>query len=211
MENLPHRARRAWIILLSGAILVGVAIQFVDRPAATWSHEHLGRPAIFDQITQYVDPLPIVATIVVAAVAIAAMFGWWKSGQYGRTLISACLAILVSEEIKEQLKYFFGRPWPEAWTSRNPSWIANHVDGFHFFHGGSGWESFPSGHMAQITALASVIWLRLPRIRWLGVAVSVLVAFVLWGSNYHFVGDIIAGALLGTACGIGTVAVVCRE
>lgn len=144
-------------------------------------------------------------------VAIAIVFGGWKPGEGGRTLISTCLAVLVSEEIKEQLKHFFGRPWPEAWASSNPSWISNHTNGFNLFHGGIGWESFPSGHTAQVTALAAVIWLRLPRFRWLGVSIAALVAVALWATNYHFVGDIIAGAFLGAACGIGMVAVVCRK
>jgi membrane-associated phospholipid phosphatase len=196
---------------MSCLVLVGAAILFVDRPASTWSHDHLGRPAIFNRLTQYTDPLTAVAALTLAGAAVRSVFFGWKSGECGRTLISACLAVLVAEEIKDQLKYFFGRPWPEAWTSDNPSWIANHAYGFQLFHGGSGWESFPSGHTAQMSALAAVIWLRLPRIRWLGVAMTVIVAFALWASNYHFVGDIIAGAFLGAACGIGMVAVVCRE
>jgi hypothetical protein len=35
-----------------------------------------------------------------------------------------------------------------------------------------------------------------------------LVAVGLWGSDYHFIGDIIAGAYLGVACGVGMVGVV---
>jgi len=197
--------------LLSCVILVAAAVLFVDRPASTWSHEHLRRPAVFDRLTRYVDPLPTAATLGIAGVGLAAAFAGWRPGERGRTLISVCLAILVSEAIKEQLKILFGRPWPQSWTSGNPSWIGNHAFGFQPLHGGTAWESFPSGHTAQVAAIAAVIWLRLPRIRWLGVAMALAVAFALWASNYHFVGDILAGALLGTLCGIGMVAVVSRR
>jgi hypothetical protein len=40
----------------------------------------------------------------------------------------------------------FGRTWPESWLGDNPSWIRDDVFGFFPFHGGRGWESFPSGH-----------------------------------------------------------------
>jgi len=214
METLPKRNRHAKVAIvatLSCIFLVVFAIIFVDRPASTWSHEHLGRPAIFNRLTHYVDPLPIIAALGAAGAAIAAVFWSWKPGERGKTLISGCLALLVSEEIKDQLKYSFGRPWPQTWTSNNPSWIADHAYGFHPFHGGDGWESFPSGHTAQMAAIAAVIWMRVPRFRWIGVALTAVVAITLWTSNYHFVGDIIAGAFLGTACGIGMVAVVCRQ
>ena len=40
---------------------------------------------------------------------------------------------------------------------------------------------------------------------------AALVAAALWCTDYHFVGDIVAGAFLGVACGIGMVAVACRS
>jgi membrane-associated phospholipid phosphatase len=199
-----------FVAVLSCIVLVGFAVIFVDRPASNWAHDYLGGPKIFNRFAHVFDPLPVGATLGLAGAAIAAGFGGWKPGEKGRTLISACLAVLISEEIKEQLKQLFGRPWPEKWNSGSASWIGDHAYGFHFFHGGNGWESFPSGHATQMASLAAVIWLRLPRFRWLGVAITSFVAVALWILNYHFVGDIIAGVFLGAACGIGVVAIVCR-
>jgi membrane-associated phospholipid phosphatase len=142
------------------------------------------------------------------AAGLAAAFRGWRPAEPGRIAIAASLAILVSFEIKEQLKHLFGRTWPETWTDDNPSWIRDHAYGLHPLHGGGGWESFPSGHTTQIAALAAVAWLGLPRLRWLGVA---LVAFGLWGSDYHFVGDILAGAFVGVAYGAGMVALLCPK
>jgi hypothetical protein len=189
---------------------VGLAVLFVDRAASSWSHEHLHHAAALDMLTHIVDPLRPAALLSLAGIGFAAAFRGWRPGERGRTLLAASLAILVSVEIKEQLKHFFGRTWPGTWTGNNPSWILDHAYGFHLLHGGAGWESFPSGHTTQIAALAAVIWLRLPRIRWFGVALAALVSVGLWGSDYHFVGDIVAGAILGSACGIGMVALVCR-
>jgi len=210
MGNPPNKTLRAWIAVLSCPLLVYLTVVLVDRAASTWAHDHLHRPPVMDMLTHIVDPLRALSAIALAAVGAAALFRGWRPGAHGRTLIAASLAILVSVGIKELLKDFFGRTWPETWTNNNPSWIGDHVFGFHLLHGGVGWESFPSGHTTQMAALAAVIWLWLPRIRWLGVALCALVALGLWGSDYHYVGDIVAGAYLGASCGVGMVALVCR-
>jgi membrane-associated phospholipid phosphatase len=207
----PNQFRGALAAILSCLLLVGIAFLFVDRGASTWSHEHLHRPEVFEWPTHIVDPLRTFAALSLGGAALAAVFLAWRPGEHGQTLISAGSAILISAELKELLKYFFGRTWPETWTANNPSWIRDHAFGFHLLHGGSGWESFSSGHTTQVAALVAVTWLRLPRIRWLGVALLALVAVGLWGSDYHFISDIIAGAYLGAACGIGMVALICRR
>ena len=209
MEVYSNQIRRAWVIFFACLFSVMGSVLFVDRPASTWAHEHLHRAAVFDWLTHIVDPLRPAATIILVFVAIAAVFRNWRPGKHGQTLIAASLAILVSVEIKQQMKHFCGRTWPETWIDNNPSWIRDHAYGFHLLHGGTGWESFPSGHMTQIAALAAIIWLRLPKLRWLGVALASLVAIGLWGCNYHFVGDLMAGAFLGAFCGIGVSALIC--
>ena len=97
------------------------------------------------------------------------------------------------------LKLAFGRPWPETWVNNNPSWIGTHTYGFRPFHGGAGWASFPSGHTTAITAPCAAIWPQAGRWRPALVALPCLVAAGLIGADFHFVGDCIAGALLGIA------------
>ena len=207
----PNLSRRILLAAAACVFLVGFSILFVDRPASTWSHEHLSRPAFMNQVTHLPDPLPIAASLCLVGVAIAAVFRGHKPGENTRTLVAASLAVLVSSAVKEQLKFVFGRPWPETWNANNPSWIGDRTFGFHFAHGGTPWESFPSGHMAEVAAIAAVLWMRLPRFRWLSVALVAVVAVSLWILNYHFIGDIIAGAFLGLSCGFGMVAVACRQ
>jgi membrane-associated phospholipid phosphatase len=54
-----------------------------------------------------------------------------------------------------------------------------------------------------MAAFMAVLWLRVPRLRWLWTTLVSLVALGLFGADYHFVGDIIAGAYLGVACAVG--------
>lgn len=210
MAKPQDRVRCFLYALIACILLLAFSVLFVDRAASTWSHEHLRRAAFLDALTHIVDPLRFAATLALCVGALAAIFTNWKPAENGKTVMAASLAVLVSAEIKELLKHFFGRTWPETWVGHNPSWIVDGSYGFHLLHGGAGWESFPSGHTTQMAALAAVIWLRVPKMRWLGVALVSLVAIGLWVSDYHFVGDILAGAFLGTACGVGMVGLTCR-
>ena len=132
----------------------------------------------------------------------------WRPKEAGTTLIAAFLAVVLAFAMKETLKYAFGRTWPETWTQQNPSWIGDGAYGFHPFHGGEGWKSFPSGHMTLIAAVSTVVWRRVRRLRWLAATLVVLVAIGLFGADFHFVGDIAGGTFLGAACGDGALALL---
>jgi membrane-associated phospholipid phosphatase len=95
-------------------------------------------------------------------------------------------------------------------VANNPSWIKDGSFGFHPFHGKEGRASFPSGHTTLIATFATVWWHRVRPLRWLGVGLTILVAVGLVGADYHFVGDIMAGAFLGIACASGVLAILFR-
>ena len=59
-----------------------------------------------------------------------------------------------------------------------------------------------------MSAPAAVLWRTVPRLRWVGVLVVALVAVGLFGADYHFIGDMIAGIMLGSAVGACTVSLV---
>ena len=205
MPAASNPRRRFCRAALSAVILIGLSIAFVDRPASTWAHA-LMHPAFFVGLTHLVDPVLPAALIGLVAAGIAAACGW-RPQACGKTLIACGLAAVIAVVIKEQLKFVFGRTWPETWIG-NPSWIGNGAYGFHFFHGGEGWASFPSGHMTMITAPFAVLWQRARRWRCLWAVPILAVAIGLFGADYHFVSDMIAGVYLGTACAAGVVALV---
>jgi membrane-associated phospholipid phosphatase len=183
-------------------ILIDLSIAFLDRPLSSWSHEHFHDVVGFVWLTWIAEvPAPL-AAIVLIGVGVAAVCGW-RPGRWGRVLIACGLATVAALAIKEQLKFAFGRTWPETWTHDNPSWIGNGVFGFEPFHGGPGWTSFPSGHTTAIAAPMAVLWHTLPRWRWLWATMVGLVAIGLLGADYHWLSDTIAGAYLGGAVGFG--------
>src|SRR5271154_2145787 len=81
------------------------------------------------------------------------------------TAIALCLSVFASLIISGIAKEAFGRTWPESWLGDNPSWIRDGMYGFFPFHGGDGWESFPSGHTSAIATLATVLWVAWPKLR----------------------------------------------
>lgn len=202
----------------SCALLVGVSVQLIDRPVATWVHEHLG-DARFDWFKARYDghllaigpfsfmagpaqALGPLAVVVFAALAVAAATGW-RPKVRGRIILVLTLAVFAVMEINSIVKSVFGRTWPESWLGNNPSWIRDGVFGFSLFHGGMGWGSFPSGHTSVITAPAAILWLVWPELRVVWAAIVAVVIVGLLGGNYHFVSDIIGGLYLGAGVGLG--------
>ena len=206
MTPEPNTGRLTWRALLYAIVLTGLVIAFVDRPASSWAHAHLQRHT-FDWLTHLVDPLLAAAVVGLIIAGLAAAFGW-RPGDKARTALACCLAVIVSVALKEHLKIAFGRTWPETWVENNPSWINTGAFGFHPFHGGRGWTSFPSGHLTQMSALAAVLWWRVARLKWLWACLPLLVAVGLYGCDYHFLGDMVAGAFLGTASAAGVLALL---
>jgi membrane-associated phospholipid phosphatase len=95
------------------------------------------------------------------------------------------------------LKIAFGRPVPLTVLQ---------MDGrplFHFFQGDKH-SSFPSGHMALMTAFACILWQSYPGIRpFLPLALCLAAAAIVLG-NWHYVSDIVAGAAVGSGAGLAT-------
>jgi membrane-associated phospholipid phosphatase len=207
--SLPLHTNRSLLAGLSCLILLGLSIAFLDRPLSSWSHQHLNGIDGFVWLTQIAEAPALLAVYALIAAGIAAACGW-RPGRWGRILISCGVATLVALAIKEQLKFAFGRTWPETWVQNNPSWISNGVFSFEPFHGGQGWSSFPSGHTTAIAAPMAVVWQTLPRWRWLWASMVGLVAIGLLGADYHWLSDVIAGAYLGAAVAFGVLTLVNR-
>lgn len=198
-----ERRSRAWAATaLCVLVAAPVSYFFVDRPLATLAYENL-RPQrkIFDALTHLIDPFPALAALVLvwAAVVVARRA---PVGPVLEKLVRVSAGLCAAIVAKDQLKYAFGRTWPETWVLNNPSWFKDGAYGFTPFHGGPGWFSFPSGHTTIACAVAAGLWVLWPRGRPLYALGVALVAIGLVGADYHWLSDIIAGGALGAAFGV---------
>jgi membrane-associated phospholipid phosphatase len=197
---------KAWLISLA-AIAGAVAGSYIwiDRPLALFSHSYLRDYWVFDRLTLIPEWFPLIAVLLLVAFGARALTGRSLSTP-GRVAALGSISLIAARAIKDQLKFAFGRTWPETWAHDNPSFIRDGIYGFHPFHGGAGFDAFPSGHATAICAVMSVLWLCYPKLRALYALCAVAVSIGLIGANYHFLGDVIAGCFLGASAGVMTVA-----
>ena len=195
---------RLFRILLLGlgltAILVAASYTWVDRPVSYFVHDKFAGVRIFVDLTRIPEIVSVCAGAVFVVAALYVLM-WHAVGRFSSVLVLCTISIAMSTLIKDQLKFIFGRTWPETWVNNNPSLIHDGVFGFNFFTGGRAYSAFPSGHTTTVCTVAAVLWIALPRYRPLWAAIAVLVAIGLIGANYHFVSDVIAGAFVGISTG----------
>lgn len=200
-ETYRRLLGNSFLALLLCAGLVTVCYFFVDRPVATYVQQHkLASHAGLKWLTY---PPPIVQTwspLVLVALVVRRASGPFR--RWELVLLAACVSTIVADQFRESLSYVFGRYWPETWIDNNPSFIRDSAYGFHPFHTGSAYGSFPSGHMARVLGFASVVWMAYPWWRWACVVISLATAAGLLGMNYHFVSDVIAGSFVGGVVGM---------
>jgi membrane-associated phospholipid phosphatase len=200
----PSTATRrvtAWLIALAVTIAaVAVAYAWLDRPIAFFAHSELAHNKLFGELPKISEWFTVAGVAVFAALGLRGLTGRPLSRLEAVALLCA-LSLMTSAEVKNFLKFVFGRTWPETWIGNNPSLIRDGVYGFNFFHGGRGYESFPSGHTTAVCAAMSVLWICYPKWRPLYALAVAAVVIGLIGADFHFLGDIIAGAFIGSSTG----------
>jgi membrane-associated phospholipid phosphatase len=182
------------------APLVALCYFFVDRQAAFFVHEQrVNKWEVLEWLTYLSMGFNALAPVVVVLAALQR--AWRPLGRWERTLFAASVSLMVAVAFEYYLKFLFGRYWPETWVDDNPSLIGDGAYGFHPFHFGAGYGSFPSGHTARAFAFLTVVGVAYPAWRWACAAGCGAVVVGLVGMNYHFVGDTVGGAWLGAVVG----------
>lgn len=194
-------AVQRWLLsLVATTFAVVISYVWIDRPVALFIHLHGPSHEAFAQLTHIPEPFIPLAVAVFLILGARILAGRPLTEIYTTSLICS-ISLIMAEATKDQLKFIFGRLWPETWILNNPSFIHDGAYGFNLFHGGAGYASFPSGHTSVTCAVVSVLWILHPKLRALYVQVALTVAVGLVGANYHFFSDIIAGAFVGVSTG----------
>ncbi|MGA2618354.1 MAG: phosphatase PAP2 family protein [Thermoguttaceae bacterium] len=192
---------RRWAVAIPVVgLLIVLCYFFVDRPVARFVHDHPPFPEALVEWSALLSDWPYIAAGLVVTGAVAWRF-CQRAGRLQTVLMALAASLATSVVLKQLLKWVFGRTWPKTQVGGAPSWIGSSAYGFHPFHFGSGYASFPSGHAALVCSVLSVLWHTHPRWRWLWAVLGLVLCVALVGMNFHFVGDVLAGALLGCITG----------
>jgi membrane-associated phospholipid phosphatase len=192
---------RNWCIGLAlTAAGVIASYLWLDQPIAFFVHRNITDKTIF----VWLQRLPVAFFLLSSF--ILAWCGLWtlmdRPFSRAQSIGLACsISFIATNLITSQLKYALGRTWPDTWIENNPPLIQNGVFGFNPFHGGPGFASFPSGHVAAVCAAITVLWWSYRRLRPIYLVFVVAVAIGLIGANYHFLSDILGGIFVGTSVG----------
>jgi membrane-associated phospholipid phosphatase len=201
-NRTASRLTRAILVFCILFSLVTLTYFFADRQLASLLRPHLAGIKLFPWLTHIVDPLLPLASILVAVLTARGLLrGGFTAAE--AKLLRVCCAVLIAFVLKEELKWAFGRTWPETWIKPipNPSYFGDGTYGFFPFHGEQAYASFPSGHTTAITSFAGALWFLWPKLRLLCVVLVLAVVIGLLGADYHWLSDVMAGAVLGGTAG----------
>lgn len=185
---------RMLAVFAAVTIATAISVAWIDLPLAQFILHELGRGATSAVVrAEYPDLLDA----FVAVVTVASWIGFviLRRHHAGQRLV-CCLqligtAVPFSYTAKDLLKAVFGRVNTRYWIEH-----PYHFE-FHWLTAGDHFFGFPSGHLAVLGAFAFAVMHYYPRLRSWGWAGITLLAAALVVSEYHFLGDVIAGGYVG--------------
>jgi len=196
MDDYRTLLNRSLIAVAACVVAVVICFYLVDRPVALLVQNHgVNKIAVLKWLTY--PPPWVQAWSPLALVLLAVRRSWGPWTPCELALFLGCVSLLVADQTRQSLGDVCGRYWPETWHDDNPSFIGTDTYGFHPFQWGDDTGSFPSGHAARIAGFLGVFWLLLPHGRWLYALLALPMLAALVAMDYHFVGDVVAGSVLG--------------
>jgi membrane-associated phospholipid phosphatase len=181
---------QTWIVgLVVTSVAVLMSFVWLDRPVAFLVDSLVGRPHFLKSLGETPALFAPAAVLALLALAVRRLAGR-PVDRPDIVLVLVCVSGGIGQALKTPLKLLFGRTWPATL-------VRHDIYGFYPFHTGPAFAAFPSGHMAAVAAVLSILWVWYPTFRPAYLAMAMACAAGLVAANYHFVGDVIAGAFLG--------------
>jgi hypothetical protein len=136
----------AWkwsISFLLMTLAVVASYLWLDRPLALFAHDRLKHYDLFENLSYIPKIVTPLALLGFAVIGLYALFGRPLTKLHMVAVLCAA-SVAVTEAIKFQLKFAFGRTWPETWVRNNPSFIRDHVYGFFSMAVRDSWRFLPA-------------------------------------------------------------------
>jgi len=192
MNSLSDTWRMVLLTLLVVPVILG-SIFYLDEPLAVLVMQLLKSVHTLHRASAHIPDILLILVCTSSAAMWFAYFLLNRQGCSGRRLqflLMAATAVPAAYMFKALLQFSFGRTNTRLWLSG-----AMPME-FSWFHG-NGIGCFPSGHMTVFTAFFAAVCHYYPEYRSQAVGLLLLLAAALIATDYHFLGDVIAGAYLG--------------
>jgi len=130
-------AFRRWLFALAlCAIAVVLCAVYLDRPIALFFEARFRHTDLWVWLNHALAPLDLV--VIIALFFLLACGIWAASGRrlggWAETPVLCAWSAMWAVVSDVVFKRVFGRAWPD------PTYIQDHLYGFHLLHGGAGWN-----------------------------------------------------------------------
>jgi membrane-associated phospholipid phosphatase len=199
-----HRVRYWAFSFAILCVLIIACYLWIDRPVVLWVRDHqfyLRGKESLDALGRAPNPSILLAGLCFLVFGFAQFAS--RALNYAQLVVLvSSTSLLVGEALKDLFKWVFGRPSPDVWLAGNVSADGDYEYHFHWLRGAEPFNAFPSGHMTAAAAVLGILWMCYPQFRVIYSACGALAGLALVAFNFHFVGDVIAGALLGATVSV---------
>jgi hypothetical protein len=129
------RSFKAWLSgLLLTTLLASISVMWLDRPIAILINRTFGSRHIPDTVVSSPGlSIPLASAFIFVIYGLSAVMGR-NFSKLDSSVLLCDISALAADAIKNQLKFVFGRTWPDSWDPQILSLIHDNVYGFNFFH-----------------------------------------------------------------------------
>jgi membrane-associated phospholipid phosphatase len=193
-----HRPRPVWalrwtaslaalyaVVLSAGVVVASTGLRELDEMLFRWINAlGPGPELLFEVLEEPARNYALLATVILGAALVTC------ASRLRRLFALEVVSVALALGLLQALYAVFDRPRPSEVFERAEIVLA-------YGHDWAAIESFPSGHMAVVTALAASAWFAIPQLRGILVAYVALNAVTRVSFGAHFPADVLAGAALG--------------
>ena len=203
--NVAFRVWLGGLFVTVMAVLASMA--YVDRPLAEFLERHVRHTQFWLWLEVTLRPLSLVAVAAMLFLLGCGIFlaSGGRLGSWTQLPLLCAWAVVLGVATEIIFKRIFGRAWPD------PTFVRDHAYGFHFLHGQTHWDSFPSGTAIVSSALLSVLWDSKPHWRLPGALIVLLLLIGVIVGNFHWLSDVIGGVFVGVTVGWSTKRLISRN